>query len=224
MVDNLALGAFGITGVTVGTVAAPPILALLVTAGAWWAYRSPRRRLALLGAGLILGSYLLIYTGRAIWSYDQVGFYTPSWTRYHLQPQLGLTLLVCGGLPAWESRWFRLNASGRLTSGQTRALAWLLGLTFLVQAPRGVLCYYEANPRQAEKLRVIERVSDFCREKRISTEAARLALGELPMPESTTKVDGWEFLRGSDDPKEWSPREVEDMLRSPAVAVPRPPP
>ena len=224
VVDNLSLGAFGITGVTVGMVAALPIFALLVAAGGWWAYRSPRRRLALLGAGLIFGSYLLIYTGRATWSYDQVGFYTPSWTRYHLQPQLGLTLLVCGGLPAWEGRWFGLDASGRLTSGQTRALAWLLGLTFLVQAPRGLLCYYEANPRQTETLRLIERVSAVCREKRISTEAARRALGELPMPESVTKVDGWEFLRGSDDPKEWSPEEVEDMLRAAAVAVPRPSP
>ena len=150
VVDNLALGAFGVTGVTVGSVAAPLIFAALVAAGGWWAYRSPRRRLALLGAGLIFGSYLLIYSARATWSYDGAAMFTPSWSRYHLQPQLGLTLLICGGLPAWEGRWFRLDPDGRLSPGQTRALACLLGACFLVQAPRGLLCYYAANPRQAE--------------------------------------------------------------------------
>jgi hypothetical protein len=25
-------------------------------------------------------------------------------------------------------------------------------------------------------------------------------------------VDGWDFLRGSDDPKDWSPEEVREML------------
>ncbi len=214
VVDNLAFGAFGVTGVTVGPVAAPPIFAVLVAAGGWWAHRSPRRRLALLGAGLIFGSYLLIYSARATWSYDgAAGMFTPSWSRYHLQPQLGLTLLLCGGLPAWEGRWFRLDPAGRMSPGQTRALAWLLGVCFLVQAPRGLLCYYATNPRQAETLRLIEQVSDVCRQHRISTEAARRALGPLPMPESTTTVDGWEFLRGSDDPKDWSPEEVADMLR-----------
>ena len=174
-VDNLALGAFGVTGVTVGSVAAPPIFAALVAAGVWWAHRSPRRRLALLGAGLIFGSYLLIYSARATWSYDGAGMFTPSWSRYHLQPQLGLTMLLCGGLPAWEGRWFRLAPCGRLSPGQTRALAWLLGVCFLVQAPRGLLCYYAPNPRQAERLRLIGRVSDFCREHRISADAARRA-------------------------------------------------
>lgn len=213
VVDNLALGAFGVTGVTVGSVAAPLIFAALVAAGGWWAYRSPRRRLALLGAGLIFGSYLLIYSARATWSYDGAAMFTPSWSRYHLQPQLGLTLLICGGLPAWEGRWFRLDPDGRLSPGQTRALALLLGACFLVQAPRGLLCYYAANPRQAERLRLVERVSDICQEHRISTEAARRELGPLPMPESTTTVDGREFLRGSDDPEDWSPEEVAEMLR-----------
>ncbi len=197
VVDNLVLGAFGVTGVTVGPVAAPPILAGLVAAAGWWAHRSPRRRLALLGAGLIFGSYLLIYSARAMWSYDGAAMFTPSWSRYHLQPQLGLTLLICGGLPAWEGRWFRLDPGGRLSPGQTRALAWLLAVCFVVQAPRGLLCYYAANPRQAERLRLIEHVSDICQEHRISAEAARRELGPLPMPESTTTVDGWEFLRGA---------------------------
>ena len=149
LVDNLALGVVGVSDVTVGGILAPLLLALLIAAGVWWARRSPQRRLALLGAGLILGSYLLIYSGRAIVDYDATsavplwptisdrGLFTPTWSRYHLQPQLGLVLLFCGGLPAWEGRWFRLDATGRLTGGQTRALAWLLVVCFVIQAPRG---------------------------------------------------------------------------------------
>jgi hypothetical protein len=170
--------------------------------------------LTLLGAGLIFGSYWLIYSGRAMWNYDEVGMFTPSWSRYHLQPQLGLALLICGGLPAWEGRWFRLDPSGRLTLGQKRALALLLGLCFLIQAPRGLLCYYAPNPQQAATLRLIERTSDFCKAHHISAEAARRELGFLKLPESNTIVNGWDFLRGSDDPKDWSPEEVHEMLKS----------
>ncbi len=226
VVDNLTLGAAGVSGVTVGTILAPPLLALLIAAGVWWARRSPRRRLALLGAGLILGSYLLIYSGRAMLDYDAAspshlwpavsdragfGMFTPTWSRYHLQPQLGLVLLVCGGLPAWDGRWFRLDAAGRLTVGQARALAGLLALCLLIHAPRGVLCYYPDNPKQAQTLRRIERVSAFCRAHHISAEAARRELGVLAMPESTTVVNGWEFLRGSDDPKDPSPVEIREL-------------
>jgi MFS family permease len=212
VVDNLALGVFGITWVTVGPFVAPLLFIGLIAVGVWWARRSPHRRLALLGAGLIFGSYLLIYSGRAMWNYDEVGMFTPSWSRYHLQPQLGLALLICGGLPAWDGRWFRLDAGGRLTPRQTRALAWLLALCFLAQAPRGLLCYYTQNPRQAATLRRIERTSAFCKAHRISADAARRELGDLKMPESNTIVDGWDFLRGSDDPKDWSPEEVREML------------
>ena len=211
VVDNLGLGAAGISGVTVGPFLAPPLLALLIAAGVWWARRSPRRRLALLGAAVLFGTYLLIYSGRAAWDYDATAMYTPTWSRYHLQPQLGLVLLVCGGLPAWEGRWFRLDPTGRLTTGQARALAWMLGLCLLIQAPRSALGYYPENPRQAETLRRIERVSAFCRDHRISADAARRELGVLAMPESTTVVNGWEFLRGSDDPEDPSLEEIRDL-------------
>jgi MFS family permease len=214
VVDNLFPGLFGISGITFGPVAAAPLFLGMVAAGFWWARRSPRRHLALLGAGLIFGSYLLIYSGRAMWRYDDVGMFTPSWSRYHLQPQLGLVLLICGGLPAWQGRWFRLDESGRLTAPQLRGLACLLGVCLLVQAPRGLFAYYPPNPQQAATLRRIERISDFCNTHHISAEAARRALGVLKMPESNTIVDGWEFLRGSDDPKEWSPEEVREMLKT----------
>ena len=68
VVDNLALGTFGVTWVTVGPIVAPLVFIALIAAGVWWSRRSPHRRLALLGAGLIFGSYLLIYSGRAMWN------------------------------------------------------------------------------------------------------------------------------------------------------------
>ncbi|HVS34064.1 MAG TPA: hypothetical protein VMS17_00685 [Gemmataceae bacterium] len=217
VVDNLGLGLFGITDVTVGPIFAAPLILLLFAAGAWWAWRSPQRRLALLGAGLIFGSYLLIYSGRAAWGYDEVRMYTPTWSRYHLQPQLGLVLLLCGGLPAWEGRWFRLDATGPLTRGQTWALAVLLGVSFLIQAPRGALCYYRANLPQAETLRRLDRVSTFCQEHHISADAAtqilRGELGKLDMEhESATHEDGWEFVYGSDHPSELSEQERNDLV------------
>jgi hypothetical protein len=215
VVDNLALGVFGIWNFTVGPVMAAPLFIGLVAAGVWWSRWSPHRRLALLGAGLIFGSYLLIYSGRAfLGGYDEVGMFSPSWSRYHLQPQLGLALLICGGLPAWEGRGFRLDPSGRLTPRQGRALALLLALCFLVQAPRGLLCYYAPNPRQAATLRLIERTNSICKAHHISAEAARRELPRLDMPESNTIVNGWDFLRGSDEPKDWSPEEVREMLKS----------
>ena len=239
IVDNLGLGAVGVSGVTTGSLLAPPLLALLAAAGVWWARRSPRRRLALLGGGLILCSYLLIYSGRAKWDYDgypaaelhwqllpaladihRSSFFTPTWSRYHLQPQLGLVLLVCGGLPAWEGRWFRLDATGRLTAGQTGALALLLGVCLLTQAPRGVFCYYPPNPRQAETLARIERVDAFCREHHISGDAARRELGVLDMwGESVTRVNGWDFLRGSDRPNDPS-QDVIGELRAESATGP----
>jgi hypothetical protein len=221
VVDNLALGVFGITGITVGPIVAPLLFIALIAVGVWWARRSPHRRLALLGAGLIFGSYWLIYSGRAfLGGYEEVGMFTPSWSRYHLQPQLGLALLLCGGLPAWEGRWFRLDPSGRLTRRQTRALALLLGVCFLIQAPRGLLCYYAPNPQQAATLRLIERTSGFCKANHISVEAARRELSELKMPESNTIVNGWDFLQGSDDARDWSPNEVREMLRTSFPALP----
>ncbi len=235
LVDNFALGAVGVSGVTVGSLLAPPILALLAAAFFWWLRRSasPQRRLILLGVDAILGSYLLIYSGRAAWGYDgyapqgspwqlapavadpsRIPMYTPTWSRYHLQPQFGLVLLICAGLSARADRWFRLRSDGRLTKGQTTALASLLGLCLLIQAPRGFACYYAANPRQKSTLSLIERASDFCREHHIATSAARRELGRLHMPESTTIIDGWEFLRGSDDPKDWSQEEVRNLLET----------
>src|SRR5207247_1316816 len=86
---------------------------------AWWWRPVPHRRLLVLGLGMIVLSYLLVYSARGEWSYDgqdqTAAMNTPVWGRYHLIPQLGLTLLLVGGLPRWEGRRFVLDPSGRLS-------------------------------------------------------------------------------------------------------------
>jgi hypothetical protein len=56
-------------------------------------------------------------------------------------------------------------------------------------------------------LRHIEEVDARCQANRISAETARQALGSLEIPFSTTpgagyppRINGWQWLRGSDDP------------------------
>ena len=42
--------------------------------------------------------------------------------------------------------------------------------------------------------------------------AARQALDPLDIPMSVNAIDGWEFLRGSDDPRPLPPEEVKRLL------------
>jgi hypothetical protein len=210
VVDNLLLGFVGVCTVEVPVPAVAVVLPLLVTAGAWWWWQTPRRRLVLLGMGLVGSSYLLTYSARATWGYDGV-MTQPGWTRYHLLPQLGLALLMAGGLPGRVGRWFRLEA-GRLTQRQVGALALLIGLCFAVQLPRGLLCCIRQMPGQADSLRRIEEMDARCRALYIRADTARKALPPLTIQDSWTGVNGWEFLRGSDQPREVPPEEARRLL------------
>jgi hypothetical protein len=146
----------------------------------------------------------------------------PTFARYHLLPHLGLVLFFCGGLPARTGRWFTLDATGVLTARQQRLLCWLIGVCFLVQLPRGLLCAsptglhpFAAFHAQQAALHRIEEVEARCRRYHISADAARQALGRLDVPLSLDVIDSWEFLVGSDDPQPRSPEEVERLLTEP---------
>ena len=96
----------------------------------------------------------------------------PRWSRYHLLPQLGLTLFVCGGLPAWAGTRFRLRPDGGLTRRQVATLGGLLVVCFLIQMPRGLI---GANSSygfsdQMTALRRIEAVDACCREQHIGAD------------------------------------------------------
>jgi hypothetical protein len=217
LVDNLLLGVAGVTMVSVPPPFVWGVLALIIGGGVWWWRKAMHRRLLLLGVGLILGSYLLTYSARADWDYQDTQLYSPTWSRYHLLPQLGLALFVCGGLPAWKERWLpageKEEAAG-LNPRQGRVLKWLLIACLVVQLPRGLIAYYLFDPQQVVQLRQIDALDARCREHHISAATAREALGTREVSGWLFDANGSDFLRGSDDPHEMTVEEARRLLIS----------
>jgi hypothetical protein len=202
LVDNLVPGLCGIGGVTCPIEWVPIALVALASAALGWWLRAPRRRLLLLGLGMILSSYLLVYTARSEWEYD----WMREWTRYNLLPHLGLVLFVCGGLPRWLDRG-RLHADGRLSGRQALAVIVLAALLLVCHFPRVFFaeCWHlrgtpeqhlaalrgdpiawlediwaqRHNPLRAKQIAVLRRIEEvdaLCRRHRIAGETAREAL------------------------------------------------
>jgi hypothetical protein len=220
IVDNLLLGVVGVTDVALPLWCVVPVLLGIVLLGVWWWRQAHDRRLMLLGLGLIGSSYLLIYSARSTWPYWQM--VEPAFARYHLLPHLGLVLFFCGGLPGRAGRWFTPAEDGTVSAPQRRFVLTLIGVCFLVQLPRGLICgsptdwhQFQTIRDQLAVLRRIEEVDARCREHHISAAAAREALGKLEMPCSLGVIDGWEFLRGSDNPRPLPPEEVKRLLEVP---------
>jgi hypothetical protein len=220
LVDNLVLGLFGITGVALPVWCIAVILPVLVAVGIWWWRQASDHRLMLLGLGLIGTTYMLCYSARALWDYDQM--IDGRFARYHLLPHLGLVLFFCGGLPGREGRWFTLDSSGALTARQHRLLYWLIGVCLVVHLPRGLVCGSPTDWRQFAQVREqqaalgrIEEVEDRCRRYHISAADARKALGRLDVPLSLDVIDGWDLLVGSDDPRPLPPEEIKRLLEEP---------
>jgi hypothetical protein len=257
LVENLALGVLGIGGIDLPAAVIVPALLGLMAAAAWW-WRGAPGPLPLLGAGMVLGSYVLVYGSRG-GEYSYTGVMNqPNWGRYHLLPQLGLALFLCGGLPRWGGRW-QLDPAGSLSARQTRRLLLLIAALFLIQLPRAVAVngphtlspaeqfarlrddpagwlrwaweeWWHDPEREAQLavLRRIEEVDARCRRHRIAADTARAALGWLDIPGCPVRENGWNLLRGSDDPL---PRSVEEAHRlltepdhSPTGAPAGPPP
>jgi hypothetical protein len=208
VVDNLLLGQIGITGISLPIPLVGVLLAVLIGVGAWWWRQAPDRRLLLLGLGLIASNYLMVYSARAEWPYDGL-MYKPSWSRYHLLPQLGLVLFVVGGLPG---RRLGLADGERLTRRQARFLYGLIVLLCLVNLPRGIFGRWTYWPEQIAVLRHIKEMDARCREHHVSAETARAALGELEVPGCDGRENGWEFLRGSDEPQPLTVEEARRLL------------
>jgi hypothetical protein len=174
----------------------------------------------LLGCGLIILSSWLTYSARATLPYAGEEHSVNQWNRYQLLPFLGLVFFACGGLPSRQGTLFQLDPSGRLTRGQISALALLLviliGLQFPVSWIGHVRTDYDAEAQMAD-LRYIEQVDARCQIHRISANSARQALGFFEIHFSTTpgagyppRINGWQWLRGSDDPL---PHEDLDEVR-----------
>ncbi len=219
LIDNLFLGLVGVTGVALPGWCIAAILPVVVALGVWWWRQASDHRLMLLGLGLTGSSYLLCYSARALWDYQDM--VEPRFSRYHLLPHLGLVLFFCGGLPGRAGHWFILDARGAITARQKRTVYGLIGICFFVQLPRGLVCSSPTTKRQFAEvreqqaiLRRIEEVDARCREYHIGADAARQTLGKLDVPLSWGTIDGWEFLIGSDDPMPLPPEEIKDLLEA----------
>jgi hypothetical protein len=211
VVENLALGAIGISAINCPRWLVPPCLAALLGAAIlWWKAvgKTPAsRRLLLLGVALVLASYWLVYSARAGWPYEGE-MNQPVWGRYHLLPQLGLVLFLAAGLPRFVGR------NSFLSHRPVRLLAAFLGILFLIHLPRGIIAHHWYDPApQQEVLRHIEEVDARCREHRISADAARAALGWLSVPSCGDRRNGWELLRGSASPQETTRDEIRRLLK-----------
>jgi hypothetical protein len=146
----------------------------------------------------------------------------PGFARYHLLPQLGLVLFFCGGLHGRAARWFTRDENDGLNQRQRRSLYGLIGVLLLIHLPRGLICgaatswdMVAERRNQQEILRRIEDVDARCRQHHIDAAAAREALGRLEMPLAQGMIDGWELLRGSDDPRPLPPEQIRRFLDAP---------
>jgi hypothetical protein len=218
IVENLLFGSVGISSVTVPFGIVLAVWPILFAAGVWWWLGAPSgRRLIITGIGLVLASYLLTYSARANWMNDR-NLSQPLWSRYHLLPQLGLALVLAGGLPRWGPQ-----AGSTLTRRQIGMLLGLVVGLFVIQLPRALWTDSDVGDEQWEAqqtvLRRIDAVDALCRAHRIGRGTAREALGKLDVPGCLDREDGWDMLWGSPNPDpSMSVAEVRRLL-SPAAGA-----
>lgn len=212
VVESLLPGVVGIGGISFPTVLLPEAWAVVLVLTVWWWRRSIARRLVVLGVAFILCNYVMTYSARARWIELGERMNTPTWNRYHLFAQLGLVLILGGGMQHGEGRWWRLDPSGGLTTRQAKGLCWLIGVLFVAQLPHALISSAHHDPDQAAVLRQIEEMDAHCREYQISADAARSVLPPLEIPLCPASENGWNFLRGSDTPRIHTARAIEQAL------------
>jgi hypothetical protein len=187
-------------------------LFLVALTARWWR-RTEHRRVAFLGLAMILASYLLIYSARGEWSYAEINMTLPNWSRYHLFPQLGLTLFVVAGLPGRRPDALPAEGAG-VSRTQSLQLCLLLLVLFVTQLPRSVAARWNDRETVDEQQRVLRRIDStdsLCREYGIAGASARRVLGVLKIPPMCPE-NGWDFLRGSATPRALSDEEVRRLL------------
>jgi hypothetical protein len=244
VVDNLAWGTIGVSEVMCPAPWVWIPFSLLLAFAILWTWFAPKKSLVILGLGVIVASYWLVYSARAEWSYDRF-MWKVNWSRYHLLPQLGLAFFLVGGLPR-----FRRDAGGdtppSLSRFQGFAVLLLIGTLFVFQLPRGVLNHVrfldsaestdsrftftlpndarvhfhdaEIHAEQMRALQHIEAVDDLCREHHICASYARRVLDPIRMTYDAAgepqRENNWQFLHGSDDPQYLSDDEIRRLLQT----------
>jgi hypothetical protein len=238
VVDHLAWGAIGVSEVLCPEPWVWWVFGLLVALTALWIWFAPRKTLAILGTAVIGMSYVLVYSARTKWEYEEL----VGWSRYHLLPQLGLVFLITGGLRLPRSR-LTGAAWSRVSWRKACAILLLIGTLFVLQLPRGVLAHVrllkedetgefistlpggkrihwqdaEVHAEQMRVLQRIEAVDALCREYHISAADARRVLDPIRMTYDAAgepqKESNWQFLHGSENPRELSDEETRRLLQ-----------
>jgi hypothetical protein len=217
------------------------LFTLIVAFGYWWVRRAPRKTLVMLGIGVIVMSYWLVYSARVDWTYPSV----VNWDRYHLLPQMGLAFAVAGGLPSLRQA-AGFGVSNGLSQRQVCALLIVIGGLFVCQLPRSVLHHVMFSKKtevteneytrrlpfgwsaywidadlyedQRSAMRRIEEVDALCREHRIAAAVAQRVLPEIRIPpcdcvDEPRNESNWQFLHGSPDPQDISDDEARRILQ-----------
>ncbi len=228
IVENLLLGSVGIGSVGVPRGVVWLVWTVVLIVGVWWWRGAGRgRSLILLGTATIFVAYLLVYSARADWRYEN-SMNKPIWTRYHLLPQLGLALVLVGGLARWQ-----VLSSSTLSRWHVATVAGLIGTLLFLQFPRIYFTTFsEDSPEQLQALRRVETVDTVCHREGISADMAVAVmhrkngidepewweqvevegvrrfkvdlqwkeLGAFDIPGCEHRINGWRFLWGSDHP------------------------
>src|SRR5260370_20778840 len=105
-----------------------------------------------------------------------------NWARYHLWPQLGLALIVPGGLCRWGDTLVKPVPGRDLSARQAQIVGLLLAAFFVTQLPRGLTSSPFYDPQQRATLLKIEAMDARCRREHIAAAAAREVLDKLKVP------------------------------------------
>ncbi len=209
--DTMTVNWIGSSGVVLPEYLVPFALIAIGTIAIWWNWHAPRP-LILLGLGMIICHYGMTFSTRFGWHYFREGRIDMAfWTRYHLVPWCGMTLLFANGLTA---RLNRTSDRGDLTIRRCRWLVALALALYVSQTANVWVTWWPkhlVNEYQHDVLAHIDEVDRICRVNRIGAVDARNVLAPIPIPFSAN-FNGWEWLRGSGDPAEHSPNEVKKAL------------
>jgi hypothetical protein len=138
---------------------------------AWYARKSADPRPLVGGAFLILADYFLIYGSRHLPGDDH---WVLGVERYHLFPQLGLTLILAPA-PAVVLR--RLDR--RPVFGMLAVTCVALILLALHAGSFEILARFYRFPDQARTLAALDRLADICRDRRITRHQALRAFDPI---------------------------------------------
>jgi hypothetical protein len=132
-----------------------------------WARRNPHRGLIAGGLWLIFGGYLLTYCFR----FEHGSHWLLKVGRFHLFPQLGLSLVIAPALLPWLSHYDRRPAAGLVVATGLAVALLAIHLRPIEAMARGY-----RFPEQRQTLAALEHLGAICRTERVTRDQCIAAL------------------------------------------------